>query len=337
MSEGRVFVRGLVADTYDLDRHRRTRLDATRVRGDEVVVDDGQVGHSKRSPHSRTWWRLGPGDDTFLTQNLQVHFVEIAPGGSNAGHGHQNEAFLYILEGAGYEIHDDRRYDWSAGDLVIIHTDSVHRHFNSSATERALGLIIKAKSTWMFFDLLQQGRDHSEIDEDRFGPREEWSQLWTPGVEDRSKVVKAGDGEWKTTRDGKVRELTGGARPDVRAFSVDFYQQEIAPGDRSARHWHMCDEVLYVLSGSGYSLHWEVEAEIADRYYARIACTPSRHAFSAGDLVYVPQNTVHQHFNADTEEPLLLMSAQNRLIKQLGYDRVAYLEDVPDEGTPASV
>ena len=49
---------------------------------------------------------------------------------SNDGHGHQNEAAFYILEGRGYEIHDDKRYDWEKGDLVFVHTDSVHRHYN---------------------------------------------------------------------------------------------------------------------------------------------------------------------------------------------------------------
>jgi oxalate decarboxylase/phosphoglucose isomerase-like protein (cupin superfamily) len=107
---------------------------------------------------------------------------------------------------------------------------------------------------------------------------------------------------------------------------VDVYQQEIAPGGKSAKHWHMADEAIYVMSGNGHSLHWDVEAEIADKYYARIAEKPSRWDFNAGDLVYIPQNTVHQHYN-DGTEGLLFLSAQNRLFKQLGYDNVAYLED----------
>ena len=61
----------------------------------------------------------------------------------------------------------------------------------------------------------------------------------------------------------------------------------------------MADEVLYVLDGDGYSLHWEVEAEIAEKYYARIAKEPTRHEFRKGDTIYVPQNTVAQHFAAD--------------------------------------
>jgi hypothetical protein len=35
---------------------------------------------------------------------------------------------------------------------------------------------------------------------------------------------------------------------------------------------------------------------------------------------------VHQH-SSDGDEPLLFLSAQNRLFKQLGYDNVVYLED----------
>ena len=69
----------------------------------------------------------------------------------------------------------------------------------------------------------------------------------------------------------------------------------------------MADEVLYVLSGEGHSLHWEVESEIAERYYARVATEPTRHDFKADDTLYIPQNTVHQHFNASDSEPLRVM------------------------------
>ena len=86
---------------------------------------------------------------------------------------------------------------------------------------------------------------------------------------------------------------------------------------------------LPIFSGSGYSLQWDVEAEIEDQYHARIAKEPTRWEFSAGDLLYVPQNTVHQQFNSG-KEPLIYLSAQNRLFKLLGYDSVVHLEDAPE-------
>jgi quercetin dioxygenase-like cupin family protein len=326
--EGRVFLRGMSSEQYGLGEFRAAQLAAPRVRNDEIVVDDAKVGHSGDSKDSRTWWRIGPGDEPFLTQNIQVHFVEIPPGKSNHGHGHQNEAVFYILQGSGYEIHDDKRYDWEAGDLVVVHTDSVHRHFNDG-DETAKALVVKAKSTWMYFNLIQQGRSGPIADEDRFGPREEWSQIWTDGVEDKIKVVKPADTVWETTRDGKVRVLASKDTPNVRVFSVDVYEQEIPPGSRSAKHWHMADEVAYVISGQGESVQWEVEAEIAERYYARVAKEPTTWEFKADDTVYVPQN--HQHVYVNTgDEPLRLLIAQNRLIKYLGYDTVVYVEDAPE-------
>src|SRR5436189_5701930 len=121
--EGRVFLRGMSSEQYGLKEFRDEQLAAPRVRNDDVVVDDAKVGHSGDSADSRTWWRIGPGDEPFLTQNIQVHFVEIPAGKSNHGHGHQNEAVFYILEGKGYEIHDHTRDPLSKDDRVIVQTD----------------------------------------------------------------------------------------------------------------------------------------------------------------------------------------------------------------------
>jgi quercetin dioxygenase-like cupin family protein len=326
----RVFLRGISSATYGLKGWREAQLAAPRVRSDDFISDDGKVAHSGDSEKSKTWWRIGPGDDPFLTQTLQVHFVHLPPQSANHGHGHQNDAAFYILEGRGYEIHDDQRYDWAKGDLVIVHTDSVHRHYNPY-DEPATCIIIKAKSTFMYLGLIQQGRSGPVTDEDKFGARQDWSQLWTPGVQQRRKVVKHADTKWEDTPLGRVRVMTSPATDDVRTFSTDVYELEIPAGGKSGRRWQMADEVLYVLSGSGYSLQWEVQAEIAEKYYARIALEPKRYDFKAGDTVYVPQNTVAQFFSAEGE-PLNLLSGQNRVFRQLGYDSVVYLDDAADNG-----
>ncbi|MPZ62704.1 MAG: hypothetical protein GEU93_15695, partial [Propionibacteriales bacterium] len=83
---GRVFLRGISSEKYGLGEVREAQLAAPRVRGDDVLVDGTDLAYTAGSEDSRTWWRLGPGDDPFLTQTLQVHFVEIPPGKSNHGH-----------------------------------------------------------------------------------------------------------------------------------------------------------------------------------------------------------------------------------------------------------
>jgi quercetin dioxygenase-like cupin family protein len=325
----RTFVRGLTSATYGLNEFRRQQLAAPRVRDDSVVVDTGDnAAHSGDSAESRTWWRIGPGDEPFLTQTIQVHFVELPPESANNGHGHQNEAAFYILEGRGYEIHDDQRYDWKAGDLVFVHTDSVHRHYNPY-DERAVALVMKAKSTWMFMGLIQQGRSGPIDRPELFGEREDWSPVWTPGVADRKKVVTAEDGVWETTPMGRLRVMNSKEQTDHRQFSVDVHEVTTPAGGHTGKYWKMADEVLYVLEGEGYSLQWEVEAEIAEKYYARIAKEPTRHDFRQGDTIYVPQNTIAQHFAADGT-PLHLLSVQNRIFRYLGYDNVHYLEDASE-------
>jgi mannose-6-phosphate isomerase-like protein (cupin superfamily) len=328
--KGRVFVRGLTSQTYGLGEFRRQQLEVERVRDDDFIVDDAKVAHSGDSEQSRTWWRIGPGDEDFLTQTIQVHFVELPPQSSNHGHGHQNEAAFYILEGRGYEIHDDQRYDWSKDDLVFVHTDSVHRHFNPY-DEKALALVVKAKCTWMFMGLIQQGRSGPVDNEEAFGPREDWSQIWTPGVLDRKKVIGPADTRWENTPLGRTRMIASPEKTDARIFSIDAYELDIEAGGHSGKYWKMADEVFYVLSGSGYALQWEVEAEIAEKYYARIALKPKRYEIKQGDTLYVPQNHVCQIF-AEGAEPMRLFNAQNRVFKHLGYDQTHYFEPASRSG-----
>jgi quercetin dioxygenase-like cupin family protein len=325
---GRVFLRGLDGERYNLREHRQRRLGSPRVvRADERTWrGEHAVGHEDASPHSRAKWMMGPGDDPFLTQTVQCHFVAIDPGGSNGGHGHQNEAAFYILEGRGYEIHDDRRYDWGAGDLVVVHNDSRHQHFNASPSEPALAIVVKPKSTYMFLGLTQQGRGSTLADgaDEEFGPRQDWSQLWSPGVDRLRKVVHGAEQPWEDASEGQRRWLAR-RDMDVRLFGIDIWLER--PGTaEGARHWHMADEMYYVVEGSGHTLEWQVEAEIVERYYARVAREPRRYEWTAGDVVYVPQNTVHLHVPA--AGGALLLGAQNRLFKLLGYDAVVY----PDQG-----
>jgi len=145
----------------------------------------------------------------------------------------------------------------------------------------------------------------------------------------RKKVVKPEDMPWEDSPQGRLKHLCN-AQMDVRVNSVDAYMQELPPGGRSGKHRHMADEVLYVLEGRGHDLHWDVDFELATTYVWKPAAEPSRWDWEEGDLVYIPPNTVHQHFNDDPERPARFLSAQNRVFKQLGYDDVEQVETAPE-------
>lgn len=94
--------------------------------------------------------------ETAITQCIHVHEIVQAPGGYGQKHGHMNGALMYVLEGKGHEIHDGVRYDWEAGDAILVGNARVHQHLNDSKTRQARLLVIKAKPLFMFLNLFLQ-------------------------------------------------------------------------------------------------------------------------------------------------------------------------------------
>jgi hypothetical protein len=47
-------------------------------------------------------------------------------------------------------------------------------------------------------------------------------------------------------------------------------------------------------------------------------------------VIYIPPNTVHQHFNADPERPVRLISAINRIYQKFGLNDLEQIENAPE-------
>lgn len=65
-----------------------------------------------------------------------------------------------------------------------------------------------------------------------------------------------------------------------------LHLEEYGPGGRSQKHGHVNEAAFYILDGCGYEIHDGV-----------------RYDWQAGDVAIVPNNCVHQHFNADPDRP----------------------------------
>src|SRR5690242_10255309 len=81
----RIFVRGLESTEYNLANRRDSQLN------DVPRVFTG--GYD-------------PGTEPYKSQSLHVHWSVIRPSSRNEGHGHQNEALFYVVDGYGWEEHD---------------------------------------------------------------------------------------------------------------------------------------------------------------------------------------------------------------------------------------
>jgi uncharacterized RmlC-like cupin family protein len=106
--------------------------------------------------------------------------------------------------------------------------------------------------------------------------------------------------------------------------------QIIPPGSRSGRHRHLAEECLYVVEGRGYDLHQDCDVEITDTYHWTPQAEVKRWEWEAGDVIYIPPNTIHQHFNASMDKPVRLVSAINRIYKYCGLNDLEQIEDAPE-------
>jgi quercetin dioxygenase-like cupin family protein len=145
----------------------------------------------------------------------------------------------------------------------------------------------------------------------------------------RRKVLKPQDMPWEMSRQGLLKHLLN-EELNTRMETVDAYMQIIPAGSRSGKHRHLAEECLYVLEGRGYDLHQDCDVEITDTYFWKPQEEVKRFEWEAGDVIYVPPNTIHQHFNADPDRPVRLISAINRIYKQCGLNDLEQLEDAPE-------
>jgi gentisate 1,2-dioxygenase len=145
----------------------------------------------------------------------------------------------------------------------------------------------------------------------------------------RRKIVTPAEMPWEMSRQGILKHLIN-EQMNTRMETVDAYMQIIPPGSRSGKHRHLAEECLYVLEGKGYDLHQDCDVEITDDFHWKPQDKVQRFEWEAGDVVYVPPNTIHQHFNADQDRPARLISSINRIFKHCGLNDLEQIEDAPE-------
>jgi len=135
---------GAVENTYDRYlKLMHEEADYCRA-APHVVLEREQSWEATR--HGRLKWLIHP-QSALASKRKYIYFHEIPPGGRSGKHRHVAEENILVLEGRGYDIHDDERWNWEQGDLICIPTMTEHQHFNSGS-ERAL-LLCASPSTYL--------------------------------------------------------------------------------------------------------------------------------------------------------------------------------------------
>ena len=123
----------------------------------------------------------------------------------------------------------------------------------------------------------------------------------------RMNVVKGSDMPFERSPDGLIKHIIN-EKMNTKECCLDIYMQFLPPGKASGKHRHLAEECLYVVEGHGYDLHQDCDVEIIDTYRWQPQAEIKRFEWEAGDVIYVPPSTIHQHFNDDARRPARLIS-----------------------------
>ena len=73
-------------------------------------------------------WLVGEKDGA---PNFAMRQFEVEPGGHTPRHSHPYEHEIFVLEGAGQIIEDDKTHPLKKGDVVLVEPDEIHQFRNN--------------------------------------------------------------------------------------------------------------------------------------------------------------------------------------------------------------
>ncbi len=115
---------------------------------------------------------------------------------------------------------------------------------------------------------------------------------------------------------------------NTREMCVEAYMQFLKPGEKSGIHRHMWEELIFVVEGSGYDLHWDLKWDCLEAFQWEWAAEPKAYSWKRGDYIYIPPFTNHQHVAGDHEDCRLIVMS-NRIVKEMGFDWFDQVANAP--------
>ncbi len=241
---------------------------------------------------------------------IDTRIIELAPGERTSTHRHVHTAELFVLDGEGYTVVNNRRFTWSKWDAFYLPTNAWHYTVNTGDRPARFVSIGDAP----LFDLFNLDRIDDIGQEEPPGPfyPDTALQRLARSVEGREAsdyehlIVEAAENERKLATGTLVthfkdQTLLLNKKGTKSTFLVDITQGyhgtqlsmvmfQIAPGGWQSKHRHGGEAVLFCVEGKGYSV-------VDDQ----------RYDWAAGDATLVSKWCWHQHFNADPDKPAVII------------------------------
>jgi gentisate 1,2-dioxygenase len=144
--------------------------------------------------------------------------------------------------------------------------------------------------------------------------------------DDRVNVVKSSQMPFERSPDGLIKHIIN-EKMDTKECCIDVYMQFLAPGQASGKHRHLSEEIIYVVEGSGYDLHWDVRFDCKDEFAWEWDEEPKKFEWKQGDFVYIPPYCAHKHFNASKDSEARFIVINSRILQAMGFDWFEQVEN----------
>jgi uncharacterized RmlC-like cupin family protein len=143
--------------------------------------------------------------------------------------------------------------------------------------------------------------------------------------EHAANLISPEDQPFENSPDGLIKHLVH-EKMNTREYCVDAYMQFLDPGKSTGKVRHMWENVIFVMEGSGYDLHWDLKFDCYEKYEWDWETEPKKNEWTRGDFIYVPPFTIHQHFNTGKSEARLIVIS-NRIVKAMGFNWLDQVEN----------
>jgi gentisate 1,2-dioxygenase len=300
---------------------------------------------------------------------LRVMMQTIPTGHKNANHRHIMEVPFYIHEGKGHEVHDGKRHDWEAGDLMIVPPYCIHQHF----CDEGPAILVYCQAGHGPFVVGGPGGEQMEMHESWQMP-EDAKSLYGPNGDligyqrDGVDFIFRGRPEEREglaartfeTPPKPTHEVSDGYEYFIRQFQEECYWRQNVPQviQQRQRKWEYTrnGKTLWFLhpahpelqtgmklfesylmelppggrSGKHRHLGDEAHFIIEGRGYEEIDGV--RWDWEANDVVAIPNLATHQSFNADPEKPAKFLVYKSRTFDYASFAGIEHFEDASPIG-----
>ena len=176
-----------------------------------------------------------------------------------------------------------------------------------------------------FVNATERQRARTEITADFYAQALEASKQFRKEYKERANVVKSNEMPMERTADGLIKHIINEGM-NTKECCIDIYMQFIPTNGSTGTSRHLTEEVAFVIEGTGYDHHFDVNFHCEDEFIWEWETTPKKFEWGPGDFIYIPPYCAHKRFNTDPENEARVIVMNSRMMKAMGFNWFDQLE-----------